>query len=153
MTDNEKTLKRMLEQMDEMKQSVCRNQQQFQSMERYVLDYGEWWAPQPLPAKYRRGVPKLCFQQSQALARRYKSLRYVEGFVMDAKIQCMPFHHGWCVDAGGRVVDVTWPEAGLAYLGVVFDLKFVREQLKGTGCCSVIDNWVKGFPLLLKEGG
>lgn len=120
------------------------------SIYRYVLLHGQFWTPQPLPAGFHRGIPKTCFQQSQALAKQRK-LQYVEGYALPGVGVGLAVLHGWCVDGDGRVVDITWEKPGLAYCGVVLDLKLVKAQLKGTGLTSALDNYKRDFPLLRKD--
>jgi hypothetical protein len=119
------------------------------SRERYVLTNGRLWIPQPYPKRYKRGVPKYCFANARALAKRNKKLRYVEGFAYPAQ-PFFPVSHAWCVDQQDRVIDNTWRGDGTAYCGVHFDMKFVEEYTRGTDCASVLDNWQAGFKILRK---
>lgn len=146
MTKHERILKKLLRQIADGVEQASPTSPIY-SFHRYVLLHGKSWKNQSLPPEFRRGLPKLCFAQSQSLAKRRK-LRYVEGFALSSVAQ-IPIHHAWCVDDHERVIDVTWKD-GLAYFGIPFDLKFVEEQLRGTKGCSVIDNYEKGFPLLQK---
>ena len=113
----------------------------------YVAEHGRLWTPAPLPKGIRYGRVKQCFHNCQKLATRRRSLQYVEGYAFSGQL-AFPIHHAWCVK-GDTVIDPTWDPPGIAYLGIVFDMDFVAEQIAGnTQSISVIDNWEKGFPLL-----
>jgi hypothetical protein len=81
---------------------------------------------QPLPAEYKRGIPKQCFSNATSIALDNPSLRYVEGFA----VRVIPIHHAWLIDEAGNVIDPTWdrPEEG-EYCGVVFDTDTLRREL------------------------
>jgi hypothetical protein len=60
-----------------------------------------------------------------------EDLTYVEGFATHPHPGEV-MHHGWCVDAEGRVLDPTWGVPGLAYFGVPFrrsysELRYVDQ--------------------------
>jgi hypothetical protein len=112
----------------------------------YVVKHGRLWTPAPLPRRIKRGMVKQCFTNAQTLAKRSRRLQYVEGFAFSSAVP-FPVHHAWCVD-GDTVVDPTWNPHGIAYFGIAYDLDVVTEQLRGSRCVSVLDNWEKGFPML-----
>lgn len=97
--------------------------------ERLTLTHGREFTPAPLPAHVERGLPKFCFWNAQRLAGRSRGkLRYVEGFGLRPMLG-FPFHHAWCVDADGRVVDPTWDNPEVCeYFGVPFDMATVRKR-------------------------
>jgi hypothetical protein len=136
----------------------------YAGMEDFVLREGtaftEFSPDQPTVRgknRYRPRIPKACFDNSYkaALASR-GNLSYVEGYAFS---KFMPVHHAWNIDRDGKIVDTTWcgndedlgaftrPSPGVAYLGVVFDLAYVRGMRTDENTC-VIDQWQKSWPLL-----
>jgi hypothetical protein len=65
---------------------------------------------------------KACMRNANLLALKYSELRLVKGY---AKMDVGPWvGHWWCVDDEYRVLDPTWKNQGLAYVGVeIVDLK------------------------------
>ena len=110
--------------------------------------------------RYRTRMPRQCFDNAYkaAVASRGK-LRYVEGYAHGG---FMPVHHAWNIDTEGRIVDTTWcgdgedrgyftrPPLGSAYMGVVFDVPFVRNLRTDNNTC-VIDRWDEGWPVLRQK--
>lgn len=112
----------------------------------FVLREGSWW--KPAPHDLMMGQAKRCYGNSIAGVVLH-GLRYVEGYAI-GEVN-MPIHHAWNVDADGRVVDLTWPNTrplrGLAYLGVEFAL-WRADDCTWNGDATVLDDWVRGWPLL-----
>src|ERR1700744_3099784 len=81
-------------------------------IQEFVLRNGQSFTGISLPRRYRKDTPKYCFDNSQRLMRKRKNLRYFEGYATHNDIG-FAFHHAWCVDLSGRIVDVTLehPEA------------------------------------------
>ncbi len=86
----------------------------------YVLKYGRFHHPQPLPPKFKMGQPGSCFGNAAMLTVHHSRLRYVEGFAFGRSPYLFLIRHAWGIDDEDRVVDTTW-DFGLAYFGVVFD--------------------------------
>ena len=111
-----------------------------------VLQTGRAFAPAPLPRRYRRGVPKACFDNAYKLAVR-AGLRYCEGYAAGL----LPVEHAWCVDADDQVVDPTWTgdRLGAVYLGIVVPLDAVRAQRRRreNATTTVLFDWLNGYPL------
>jgi hypothetical protein len=86
----------------------------------FLLQHGVWYEPVPFPASVQMGAPKSCYGNALLLAIQ-RGYRYVEGYA-SANIEQMPFpvHHAWSLDAEGNLIDNTWGNTGLAYLGVEF---------------------------------
>jgi len=158
MTKTEEFLDQYMKTMQEMTQKCldANQQTEFISFYDYILQHGQFWTPQPLPAGIRKGQPKSCYQNAQRLAARHSDYRYVEGVAYGACV--IPVDHAWCVDMEGNVVDNTpiWAAQngeGVAYFGAPFNIKDVKAWLKGnTETVCVIQNYEKGFPLLKKKG-
>jgi hypothetical protein len=140
----------------------------YRSVHDFVLDRGKVYASASLTTEERRVVTaamgrrtfakKACFYNAHMLAMNDTSglLVYTEGFAFS---QFMPMHHGW-VTLNGKVVDVTWDEAGRPimgalpegweYLGVEFtDRNMLRERMvRRKEVHAVIDDPQDGFPVL-----
>ena len=122
----------------------------FHSIDEWLLKHGRFWTPQPLPKRYRRGIPKWCFGNAQRLALHSKTLRYVEGYAMSV----IPIHHAWCVDANDRVIDVTWDHIAPAYFGVVFDRDAIRQfRRESRSNLSILHDYERDYPLLKDNSG
>jgi hypothetical protein len=90
---------------------------------------GREFTPGPLPRGVAPLTPKACFVNAgrTALQRRpARPLSYAEGFALGAGD--LWFHHAWNVDDAGAVVDRTWPDPGLRYLGVTVPAGLVRAR-------------------------
>jgi hypothetical protein len=94
----------------------------------WVLRDGRYYPGRKLPARYAIGRPRDCFQNARSLARRAKGLRYVEGYAAwIGHPERGIFHHAWCIDGAGLVVDPTLATRGESdadrfdYFGVLTD--------------------------------
>jgi hypothetical protein len=124
----------------------------------FVLQHGQSF----LPRAHGRpmGLAKHCFGNAIFACLR-EGLRYVEGFalcrhVLDPEPPVLA-HHGWNMDAEGRLIDLTWNAdsgqadlarvRGLAYLGVEFSVE--RADI-GTWAndATVLEDPAHGWPLL-----
>lgn len=79
-----------------------------------LLREGKWYDEGHV-IDWKQSVPKACFRNA-ALYALDNRLRYVEGYAT----YIIPVHHAWCVDALGRVCEVTWKTLGSDYFGVAF---------------------------------
>jgi hypothetical protein len=105
-----------------------------------VLHAGIDCIAQPLPRRMKRGQQKACFANAIAKVRKSGGgLTYVEGFAMRADLS-IPMHHGWCIDAGNRVIDPTWdePEA-CVYVGVPIPLGLYNKVTAPDDSASAFD--------------
>lgn len=96
---------------------------------RYLLEHGRFYTPYERPKKYRRGKQKECYGASQMLALENRELTYVEGLSFKHVGGLLRVEHGWCVTQEGKVVDPTWQEPGLVYLGIPFEYEFIRRHM------------------------
>jgi hypothetical protein len=102
-----------------------------------VLQHGRHWEAFSA-TQWSRGEPQQCFANAQRLALLHPQLTYVEGYAMSV----IPLHHGWCVDAEGRVVDPTWSDEPREYFGVPILTRYVRKLALASGHWSALfDNW------------
>jgi hypothetical protein len=76
---------------------------------------GQFFQPGERATKWKRSEAHACFRNAAMYAMEH-GLRYVEGYASGI----IPVHHGWCVDRGGNVVEVTWGEMGSLYYGIEF---------------------------------
>jgi hypothetical protein len=103
--------------------------------ERFTLRNGKAYKGRKLPTNsYRRGEMKQCFSNSANLVQGQRRLRYVEGYAMRDSL-AYPFHHAWCLNGAGGVVEVFFP-GEMANLNWMYArdpaLKVVIEAIKGT---------------------
>jgi hypothetical protein len=110
----------------------------------FVLDYGWFYKPEPLPPGIVVANEGECFNNALQLALANPNLIYVEGYALGG----YPIAHAWVTDGSGRVFDNTWATLGLAYAGVPFKTSWVSLiGLKNKGIGSLIDDWEHGWPL------
>lgn len=95
-------------------------------------------------------APQHCFDNAYRLARRRKTLRYVEGYAMSV----IPMYHAWCITADNVVVDPTWElTASIVrpscddYFGVPISLA-TAKRVRSSRCVAVLDNYVGKYPML-----
>lgn len=120
-----------------------RNSGNYICMEHFVLVHGKYYRGTKLSKRYRRGVPKFCFDNSRNAMDLY-GLSYVEGYVE----AIIPVLHAWNSDLNGDVVDTTLTDEAIpvhkrAYFGVQFDDDYARFN-EG----SLVDAWREDWPLL-----
>jgi len=125
----------------------------------FVLSHGREWTPAPLQEKapIKRGIPKQCFSNSQAILVKLlrkgieKDYTYVEGYASSGDLDFIfPVHHAWLVDRDGRVIDATWkkPEDSV-YFGVPFRSEYVFDLIEKTSKYhSLIDHFPSKWELL-----
>jgi hypothetical protein len=118
----------------------------FGSTEQLVLEYGQHFTPQSLPAGIRQGTPKQCYLNAFELSYVRRDLAYCEGFASSIAVAM----HAWCVDRAGNVVDPTWTGrlAGREYFGIPFRTRWVVGVMARKTETGIIDNWEHDFPLL-----
>ena len=97
----------------------------------YVLQRGVLCQAAPLAPSVPRAEPRQCFRNAAQLAMEQpETYTYVEGYAQNM----LATPHAWCVTADGTVVDPTWerPET-CAYLGIPFDIGFLRRRALASG--------------------
>jgi hypothetical protein len=150
MTEHEENLKQYVEQMAKLQRSLFAGDWVYRGVEDVVSKIGRFDVASPLPADIKRGKAKLCFMNAFRLMSNGGYV-YVEGIAMPANT-LFPVHHGWCVDASNRVIDPTWHEGGVAYLGVHLNKSFVyqralqRKKYGVFGDSDSFDLYEKGLP-------
>ena len=117
----------------------------------FVLEYGWWYEPLPLPKGIRRGRPSACFKNAFNLALDDESLTYCEGFALIPGGKLL--HHAWATDGTGRVIDSTWELPAMAYAGVPFNTHFVNlYHLERHAIVSLLDDYLHDWPMLRELG-
>lgn len=117
------------------------------TMQQFVLDYGWWYEPAPLPKHVALGTPQQCHKNAVDLATDDDSLIYCEGYAL-FKGSSLPTIHAWVTDGHGRAIDNTWSQIGVAYAGVPFRADFVTlTALKNEALGSLLDDYMNDFPL------
>ena len=89
-----------------------------------VLALGRLWSTSASEIVVPKGRDKECFGNAARLAWDDSALTYVEGFALAMGI---PMAHAWVVDDFGRVIETTWREKGIEYLGVAFRTKYLSR--------------------------
>ncbi len=97
--------------------------------EDFLLQHGEWFSAQSWRHSGFEGVPKTCYSHSYMLCKDHRNLRYVEGSAIYSAFP-LAIDHAWTTDVIGNLIDGTWLNNGLAYLGVRFPLRSVAHSLK-----------------------
>ena len=116
MNASERDIKRMLQFLRKChNKSTVLKQWHYRGPADLLLREGKFYQPGDGPTRWNRSMPQACFRNAALYAITHR-LRYVEGYATGV----MPVHHGWCVDAQGKVVEVTWDFMGAAYFGVEF---------------------------------
>lgn len=100
----------------------------------FVLRNGRYWAPGNVC--WAKGA-SACYVHAGKAALRNRDYTYVEGYA----INLIQVAHAWLVDNDGLVIETTWSEMGKAYYGIPFRTDYIRQQIKKTGCYSMIDQW------------
>lgn len=110
----------------------------------FVLREGQVYRPRQTPDLV--GAPRACYGNSIALAAIY-GFRYVEGYAVDPGLARTVIHHAWNLDDDGLLVDSTWANCGLAYLGVEFALGRA-DDATWNGDATTLDDHNRGWPVL-----
>ena len=113
----------------------------------FILDYGWWYEPAPLPDGVEVGTPQQCHTNAHELAMEHSGLIYCEGFALfkDGGLRTL---HAWVTDGEGRAFDNTWERPGLAYAGVPFKEMFVTmTNVKNHATISLLDDWQNEYSL------
>lgn len=113
----------------------------------FVLRHGTWYEPRAYPPNLPDGRIKQCFGNSIMLSAA-RGYRYIEGFALmpEPFNSYLPMHHAWNADAFGALIDSTWNNEGIAYLGVEFSVERA-DDATWNGDASVLNDFRRGFPL------
>jgi hypothetical protein len=112
----------------------------------FILRHGVDYRPQPWSFPYPLGAQKACFGNAISQAGKY-GLKYIEGVVLapDGRV----ILHGWNATATNELVDSTWLNTGLLYLGVEFSLERA-DDAAWNGDASVLNDENRNYPVFQK---
>lgn len=117
--------------------------------EDFVAKHGFYYDIYNCPFKstgFKQGPPLQCFGSSIVLAAQYEGLEYIEGFAVtpdDGRV----IHHAWNYDPwNARLVDVTWCNTGVAYLGVRFSVERA-DDATWNGNATVLNDEHRNYPI------
>jgi hypothetical protein len=118
----------------------------------FVLEYGWWYDPLPLPDGVEPGPPQECISNAFNLALEDDFMTYCEGFVLSNASSTL-VHHAWVTDGSGRAIDNTLREPSAAYAGVPFRTSFTNlYHLQNRAVICLLDDWEHDWPLLEELG-
>jgi hypothetical protein len=99
-----------------------------------LVNYGQAFEPNPLPADFRPAELGSCYLNAFLLASSSPNrLTYFEGVATTAENPDWAMPHGWCVDTSGSVIDPTWAHESVhptAYRGLALPLNIVEPHAK-----------------------
>lgn len=92
-----------------------------------VVREGRVFEPRSRPLTIPQLAPRNCFFNSLLLAA-VRGFPYVEGFAVAGPVPTIVCH-AWNVDPRGRAIDATWPQPGIAYVGIPFSAQRADNAL------------------------
>jgi 2'-5' RNA ligase len=119
-------------------------------VEDLVLSEGKYFNPAPRPKDIKKQPDKECFKNAFQVMMDHGHT-YVEGYAFPKGIP-LPIHHAWNVDKNGKVIDSTWKEPGVAYLGVPLSDNFTLKHASETGVYGVFGGYDAASRNLLQHG-
>ena len=118
----------------------------------FILEYGSWYEPSPLPKGVKKAPPGKCFVNAFDLILADDSLVYCEGVVL-APSGSVPIHHAWVTNGMGRAIDNTAEASVGAYAGVPFTTTFLNHyHLRNGEIVSLLDDYMHDWPMLCDLG-
>lgn len=76
---------------------------------------------------FKHSIKQLCFQNAYIAAMRSSKLQYCEGLAIpDIGVQ-IPLNHAWVLNSKDEVLETTWDEPGLEYLGIVVPISVLHK--------------------------
>jgi hypothetical protein len=121
----------------------------YRSLYGFLVDHGRFYNVRHFDLHtFGQDAPKQCFANAMRLAAK-TGMRYVEGLAVTRK-DCMAVQHGWCVDDAGDVIDSTWLNRGLLYLGVEFSIERADDAI-WNGDASILNDENRGYPIFQKR--
>jgi len=92
---------------------------------KFLVNAGRVYTERRTKHPYGKKPPGQCYLNAFELALAHPELSYCEGRALSMGI--VPLEHAWCVDADGKVVDVTREEYDTVdYVGVAFSEAFLE---------------------------
>lgn len=119
--------------MREMRRSSILPGYHYAGQEDFLLQHGEWFEPIPWAHDDMKGIPKNCFNHSATLCLTHSNLAYVEGLAAYSANLLLPIEHAWVTTSHGDLIDGTWSNTGVVYLGVRFPVNMIIHALHHGG--------------------
>lgn len=110
----------------------------------FIAQHGRDYRPVPWKGDYKIGAQKQCFANALTLAGIH-GLKYVEGICLAPSGEAIL--HGWNALEDGELVDSTWGNSGLIYLGVEFSVERADDAL-WNGEAHVLNDENRAYPVL-----
>jgi hypothetical protein len=117
----------------------------------WLLEHGIEFMRSPTPKSLSRKLrrERQCYRNSFLLAAWGKG-RYVYCEGMATNI--IPTEHAWVYDRKTcRMIDPTWDEKGICYIGVPIKTDYVRQCLERSGRYGALWNWWEKCPIISGE--
>lgn len=125
----------------------------YSGFEELILDCGKLMKPSATQELW--GLPKSCYYNCQELIDEEEGLIYVEGYALSEGTNSFPFAHAWLINDEGEVIEPTWEQPGIEYLGVPLATEWVksiidsRQQKGQNNVLSIFEgNYLEDFSLL-----
>ena len=109
----------------------------------FLVQHGVDYRPGAAWRHYPRGKQKECFGNAISLAAS-RRIPYVEGVALSPSGEI--FSHAWNLTPLGRLVDSTWCNCGLAYIGVVFSVERA-DDATWNGDAHILGDEHRGYPI------
>lgn len=113
----------------------------------FLALHGTDFRPSPWQCRYWNGPQKMCYGNA-IVAGAFYGLHYVEGVALSPTGEAIP--HAWNVDDQGELVDATWRNSGLVYIGVEFSLERADDATWNGDAC-VLDDLYRNYPVYQKR--
>jgi hypothetical protein len=109
----------------------------------FLAQHGVDYRPTPWSFAYPQGTQKICYANAITLAAKSK-LKYVEGVALAPTGELIL--HGWNATAENELVDTTWCNTGLVYLGVEFSVER-GDDATWNGDAYVLNDEKRNYPI------
>lgn len=147
----EEILKQIVEMHKDFHSQIkSKSKHKYNSMEDFVLKKGKIFKVSSEIIKVKKGKPRECFKNAFHLADSVKGYTYVEGFATTKLIPSFTVLHAWCINEKQEIIDPTWDD-GNEYMGIPFNMKYIRNIMLSRKKYGLIDNWEDNFPLITGE--
>jgi hypothetical protein len=109
----------------------------------FVLQHGHDYRPVAWSGKCQRGVERQCYGNAITAGGRL-GLKYVEGVAVTPDGDVIP--HAWNADTDDELIDTTWLNTGLVYLGVEFSLERA-DDATWNGDAHILNDELQQYPV------
>ncbi len=102
----------------------------YSSFEELVLDIGMEMLPIALTSNIKPAKPKSCYFNCLEIIKKRLNFIYCEGYAIRKEVS-LPLRHAWLLPPNKKAaLDPTWVPAGIEYIGVPFNNKWVQSFWK-----------------------